>query len=189
MKRKTLFRCVLSAFVDLIIADIVCAVIAFSTISWYEVVFVKVIILVVCQLVLWSMMFTYGYAAGHDELKFFRRKQPVDPNKAIKLALLGVIPLYVFWLVLLLSKLEIIPMNLLPFYQLTCSWMLPVVQMFQAKPDIQLLPWSGMYLFLGLSFMVSVSIYVGYILGYKDVDIKYELMYKKKPKDTKENQK
>lgn len=103
-----------------------------------------------------------------------------DKFKGVKIGAIAAIPNLALYVVLLLSKFGVINSNSLAFYSIVNSHLYGAVQFVfnQAKTATELDALQLVLLFIPVLFIPAVS-GVGYILGYKEISILQNLVYKK----------
>ncbi len=106
---------------------------------------------------------------------------PEDKFKGVKIGLISAIPNLVIYVILLLSKMQVIKPNSLAFYSIMNSHLYGVTQFIYngAKLATELGALQLILLFIPVLFVPLVA-GVGYLLGYKEISITQKLVYKNK---------
>lgn len=184
MKKKGIVRRMLGGWLTLLIGNVLSLLLVSSTLGFAEgQIVVQILITILVLVIQFMLLFGNAYEDGHEDLKWTRRKMEVKPHMGIKVGLLVSIPIYLAWLMALLSRLKVIP-DLLWLYQLVNSCFLQVVQIFTPNTVLENFNAGALITLFFLSSLFPCVYIFGYQLGFKDVDLKYELMYKKKKRES-----
>lgn len=180
MKKTSFTKRIISGFGMLIVSDITCFVLMMVTMNFFEHIFVKVLVGIVSMAILGLTMFSYAYNLGEQDKKLEKRGNTIDLNMSKKLGIIDSIPLILFLMVLIVSKMGLI-MDILPYYKLTNAFFLPFIQIITSgEVAVSSFPIYGFLILFVLIFIVPIAIYIGYDLGYKQIDLTLKIFYKKK---------
>ncbi len=147
-------------------------------------VFLKAIIAICTLLVTLGLMFNWShYAAKNDKDLVKFHGMEYDRFMPIKMALIGPGLSYIMLIGLYLMKAGVIG-DYFNFYLLLNMWMTPFVDMFTSSRVIADINAWGI---IGITFLVvlqSATVFVTYLLTYRDVDV-YKIVFLKKDKPSK----
>lgn len=189
LKKGSICRRVLSLWGTLLVGGILSLIVSVSTMGLYEKsVALKWVVGILSLMVMLAMLFNHSYDVGHEDLKFTRRKQKINPRNGCWLAFWGVLPFLLSLIAVILAKVGVIP-NILWFYQVFQPYLLPIVQVFAPGSVMENFGFLGFLSCTLMTLTLPAAIFVGHLLGFKDVDLRYEIMYKRKGQDPKANRK
>lgn len=124
------------------------------------------------------MMGIFAYQYGKEDYHYLKKGDEIDKKVNIKMALIVSSPLYLMWILLVISKI-VSTWNILPLYKLLHSMFKPFMDIISNSSDVALFPFWGILIVFVLIAIIPIAIYFFYGLGLKNVDIKKAIFYRK----------
>ncbi|MCI8600401.1 MAG: hypothetical protein HFE45_02275 [Oscillospiraceae bacterium] len=156
----------------------------------------------ICLLLTGLTLYTQMWGAGDRDANFIQfGRIERDPLKGLKIGLIVIIPSLLLNIPLALSMVELIPIDLLPFYRILQAPVWPLINLIHphgavaheataaieelnitAMPATPGLGWGQFALLWLLPFIYTFFVVAGYELGIRRIELGFKLMYEDKKK-------
>lgn len=185
MKEKSSVKIAMNWFGAHILAVLVGLILSFSFVGLVDYPVAYLIVGIFTVFVYIILTSGGAWKLGQDDLnkvKFNRRKK--DIYRGFKIGLVECVPLFILSLLLVLSKVNIMP-NFYVIYKILNGHIIIFLNFIDGTfkgietANIQNVSWGAIIVIVFLSFIPAVVSGVNYILGYNDIVLMEKLIYKK----------